>query len=267
MGRFAGFLLHHIIRFKRKPVINNLNIVYGEGKWPDGILKKIYRHMGLLFCEMLRMPSLGGEKYIDRFSLHGIENLDDALAQGKGVIIVSAHTGNWEYGISGLNLKGYKANVIVKNLKDIDNDYVFNQIRGKKGVGSILKDKGTVLNVRRALKRNEIVVMVIDQNSKRSEGVFVDHFGKPASTYLAPYVLSNRFGCPIVPVFNYRDENLKDHHIICYPAIKLEPSGDDQKDQIANTEAYIKAFEKFLMDHPEQWIWMHRRWRSQPKEE
>lgn len=268
MGKCFGFFLRYILRFKKKRVVENLNRVYGSpDKWPPGILGKIYRHFGILFVEILKMPSLKGEEFTKRFHLKGAENLDKALEQNKGVIIVTGHTGNWEYGIAGLNSFGYPMNVIVKKLKDIDNDYLFEKLRGEKGVGFILKEKA-VLNIGRALKKNKVVVMVIDQNSKRSEGVFVDHFGTPASTYAAPYVLANRFKCPVIPCFCHRDENFYDHHIEVFPQIEqFVIEGDEDSTVKANIRKFIESFENFLLDHPEQWIWMHRRWRSQPKEE
>lgn len=267
MGRILGFILRFILRFKMDRVQENLEIVYGDKKnWPKGIVGKIYRHFGTLLMEILKMPSLGGDSFFKRFHVTGREYLDEALDEGKGAIIITGHTGNWEYGIAGLNSFGYPMNVIVKKLKAVDNDFVFEKLRGEKGVGFILKEKA-VLNIRRALKKNKIVVMVIDQNSKRSEGVFVDHFGKPASTYAAPFVLSNRFKCPVLPCFCHRDDNFYDHHIEVFPEIKGEViEGDEEGTVRKNIRNYIMAFESFLLKHPEQWIWMHRRWRSQPKE-
>ena len=267
MGRTSGFILRYFLRFKMDRVHENLEIVYGgKENWPKNIIGRIYRHFGTLLVEILKMPSLKGGDFFKRFHVKGENYLDEALAKGNGAIIITGHTGNWEYGIAGLNNFGYPMNVIVKKLKAVDNDYIFEKLRGEKGVGFILKEKA-VLNIRRALKKNKIVVMVIDQNSKRSEGVFVDHFGKPASTYAAPFVLSNRFKCPVLPCFCYRDENFYDHHIEVFPEVKGEiVEGDEDETVKKNIGNYIKAFEKFLLEHPEQWIWMHRRWRSQPKE-
>ena len=266
-GKCLGFVLQYIVRFKKKLVLENLNTVYGEkDQWPQGIERRIYRHFGILMIEMLKLPSIKGENFTKRFHVKGRENLDQALEENKGAIVITGHTGNWEYGIAGLTSFGYPMNVIVKKLKNVDNDYVFEKIRGEKGVGFILKEKA-VLNIRRALKKNKIVVMVIDQNSKRSEGAFVEHFGKPASTYAAPYVLASRFKCPVLPIFCHRDENLYDHHIEVFPKIEHDLiEGDEEGTVKLNIRKYLEAFEKFLLLHPEQWIWMHRRWRTQPKE-
>lgn len=266
LGKCLGCFLS-LVRFKKKLVLENLEIVYGDrSSWPQGIEKRIYRHFGILMMEMLKLPSLKNENFNSRFHLRGREHLDKALNENKGAIVVTGHTGNWEYGIAGLASSGYTVNVIVKKLKNIDNDYVFAKIRGEKGVGYILKEKA-VLNIRRALKKNEIVVMVIDQNSKRSEGAFVEHFGRLASTYAAPYVLANRFKCPVLPIFCHRDENLYDHHIEVFPEIEHDTlEGDEEGTVKHNIRKYLLSFEKFLSMYPEQWIWMHRRWRTQPKD-
>ena len=263
-GRCTGWFLHHILRFKKDRVVENLTLVYGDkDKWPPHILKRIYRHFGMLAIEMLRLPGLKDDRFLKRFHYHGFENIDDVLKQGKGAIIVSGHLGNWEYGIAGLVSQGYKTSVVVKKLKGVDSNMIFQKLRGDKNVVSILKEDRAVLDMRRALKRNEMVTMVVDQNSKRTEGVFVEHFGKLASTYAAPRTLSKRFKCPIIPIFSYRDDNLRDHHVVAFP--EIVPVDCEENDIEVNTRLYMEAFEKFLMEHPEQWIWMHRRWKTQPK--
>ena len=263
LGRFIGWVLQYVLRFKKDIILGNLQIVYGEKEnWPENIVKRIYRHFGLLLIEILRLPSLKGEKFTKRFHFHGFENIDAVLEQGKGAIVISGHLGNWEYGIGGLVSEGYKTSVVVKKLKGINNDVIFQKMRGDKNVVSILKDKA-ILNLRRALKRNELVTLVVDQNSKRTEGVFVEHFGKLASTYASPRILSKKFKCPVIPIYSYRDDNLRDFHVVAYPEIKTENLSENDTEE--NTRLYIKTFEDFLMKHPEQWIWMHKRWRTQPR--
>ena len=266
MGRFLGWMMQHVIRFRRDIVLENLEQVYGSREsWPDDILRRIYRHFGLLAIEMLCLPSLTEEGLKKKIHYHNFHYVDEALEKNNGLMAISGHIGNWEYGIAGLAQCGYRPHVVVKKLKDIDNDYLFERLRGSKGVTSILKDKA-VLALRRALKKNSLVVVVIDQNSKRGEGTFVDHFGKQASTYSAPGVLSRKFKSPTLPVFSYRDENLWDHHVVAFPEIKqIETGSSDQENLRLNTQEYIRVFEEFLMKYPEQWIWMHRRWKTQPK--
>lgn len=258
LGKFCGVVLR-LIRFRREIVVTNLNIVFGEGKWNRSMLGQIYQHFGLLGIEMLYLPSIKNGS--DMADISGIANLDNALAKGQGALIVSGHTGNWEMTVGSLASKGYKVHVVVKELKGIDNDYLNKQLRGSQEVQSIFKDKA-MLSIRRVLKKNEVCLLVIDQHAKSTEAVVTEHFGQQASTYAAPYIISKRFNCPVVPAYSYRGENLKDHFAHIYPEISLIEDNDSDLEAKLNIAAYLKTLEEFIMAHPVQWIWMHDRWKA-----
>ena len=113
LGCILGFLLRSI-GFKKKRVIMNLNIVYGsKEQWPEKILTNIYRHFGLLLAELLKHPSIAKDKYREITSFEGENYLDEALKKNQGVIMVSGHTGNWEYNMAALAERGYTVNVVV----------------------------------------------------------------------------------------------------------------------------------------------------------
>ncbi|MCM8537914.1 MAG: lysophospholipid acyltransferase family protein [Lentisphaeraceae bacterium] len=263
-GKCIGKFLH-MIGFKKDRIVRNLNQVYGSKEnWPKNILSRIYRHFGLLLIEILKMPSVSQETVKEMTTFDGLEHLDKALSHNQGVIMVSGHTGNWECTMASLVGLGYDLHVVVKRLKHVDNDYIFGQLRESKGIKTIFKDKA-VLNIRRALKKNAICLLVMDQNSKRSDGVFVDHFGKKASTFAAPYVLAKRFKCPVVPAFSYRSDDLVNHRAEFLPSVKFIECENPDEEVETNVRELIKPFEEFLLKHPEQWIWMHQRWRTQPK--
>ncbi|MCH2207086.1 MAG: lysophospholipid acyltransferase family protein [Lentisphaerales bacterium] len=260
LGRLSGVILR-VVGFRKGIVLKNLDIVFGQGNWSKGLVGKIYRHFGLLFIEMLYFPSVKQKADGHIANITGLENLDAVLEKGNGALIISAHTGNWEMTVGCLASRGYKVNTIVKHLKDVDNDYLNEKLRGLKGVKSIFKENA-MLNIRRALKKNEICLMVIDQRSKKREGVVTDHFGKETCTYAAPYVISKRFKCPVVPAYSYRDENLKDHHAHIYPEVKLIENQDPDEEARLNVRQYLNTLEDFILKYPVQWIWMHERWRE-----
>ena len=118
LGKCVGVLLR-IVGFRRSIILKNLDIVFGKGGWPKRMIGQIYQHFGLLFIEMLYLPSIKDGDVMADFT--GLENLDAALEKGKGVIMISGHTGNWEMTAGSLASKGYKVNAIVKKLRDIDN--------------------------------------------------------------------------------------------------------------------------------------------------
>ena len=261
LGCMFGFLLR-CIGFKKKRIIANLNIVYGsKEQWPEKIIKNIYQHFGLLFTEILKQPSTSKDELNKMTNLAGLEHIDKALEKKRGIILISGHTGNWEYTMASLVIRGYDLNVVVKKLKNVDSDYLFHKLRGSKNVKTIYKEKA-VLNIRRALGRNEICLLVIDQNSKKSEGLWIEHFGQLASTFTAPYILGKRFKCPVLPAFSFRGDNLRDHYAEIYAEIVPQECEDFEDEIKLNLRVYLKSFEDFLLKHPEQWIWMHRRWRS-----
>ena len=257
VGKTCGLMLH-LIRFRREIVIANLDIVFGEGKWPKSIIGKIYQHFGHLAIEMLYMPSIKNGSNMAEIS--GLENLDQALAKGQGALVVSGHTGNWEMTAGSLASRGYKVHAVVKELKGLDNDYLNNQLRGSKQVQSIFKENA-MLSIRRALKKNEVCLLVIDQHAKNKEAVKTHHFGFEASTYAAPYIISKRFSCPVVPAYSCRGKNLKDHFAHIYPEIPLVENDDPHEEARLNISAYLKSLEDFILAHPVQWIWMHDRWK------
>ena len=260
LGKFSGAVLS-LIGFRKKIILSNLDIVFGAGKWPKELVGKIYRHFGLLFIEMLYYPSIKDEDGCKMANITGLENLDAALEKGNGALIISGHTGNWEVTVGSLAARGYKVSVVSKTMRGVDNEYLYSKLRGSKGVKSILKEKA-MLSIRRVLKKNEICLLVIDQRSKKSEGVITKHFGRDAWTFTAPYILRKRFKCPVVPAYSFRDKNLIDHHAHIYPEVELIKNDDPEEEIRLNVRQYLKTFEDFILEHPVQWIWMHERWRE-----
>ena len=260
LGKAVGSLLH-LVGFRKKIILTNLDVVFGKGQWPKEMIGKIYRHFGLLFMELLYLPSVTKTEGIEMANITGLENIDAALEKGNGAIIISAHTGNWEMTVGSLASRGYKVSIVAKRMKGIDNEYLNDQLRGATQVNVIYKEKA-MLNIRRALRKNEICLLVIDQYSKKSEGIISEHFGMETSSFAAPYIISKRFKCPVVPAYSYRDENLIDHHAHIYPELPLIKNDDGSEEARLNITAYLKSFEEFILAHPVQWIWMHDRWRQ-----
>lgn len=262
LGCFIGFCLR-LISFRRKGIRKHITIARGHfsEELPDDFEKRIYRHFGLLVLEFLRIPYMKNDRFNDLFEVHGLENLDEALAAGRGVMSVSGHLGNWEYSVAHLAQKGYDIRLVVKDMKGVDNDYLYGLLRGRKGVGWIYKRK-SVGQIFKAFKENASVGFVVDQKCGEKEGVLVEFFGKPAYAYAGLYVLGKKKNAKILPVYSWRDEDLLRHHVKILPALDFIETGDAEEDIRVNTQKYVSVIEEAIKEHPEQWIWMHNRWKN-----
>ena len=252
-----------IVGFRRKGIREHIAIAkkHFSTELPKDFEKRVYRHFGLLVVEFLRVPYMKNDKFNELFEVHGLENLDDALAAGRGVMSVSGHLGNWEYSVAHLAQKGYDIRLVVKDMKGMDNDYLYGLLRGRKGVGWIYKRK-SVTQIFKAFKENASVGFVVDQKCGKGEGVLVDFFGQPAYAYAGLYVLGKKKNAKILPVYSWRDEDLLRHHVKILPALDFIETGESDENIKVNTQNYVSVIEEAIKEHPEQWIWMHNRWKN-----
>jgi KDO2-lipid IV(A) lauroyltransferase len=196
--------------------------------------------------------------------LEGRENLDRALAKGCGVILVSAHFGNFPLLLARLSMEGYKAGGIMKPMHDPRIEKIFLEKREKFGVKTIYSQprKTCVDNTIQALRNNELVFIPIDQNFGTG-GIFVNFFGKKAATAAGPVVLSQRTGAALLPCFIIRLPG-DTHKIIFEPELSLGEGRDAQDTVLINVQKLTSVIEEYIRKYPAEWGWIHRRWKSRP---
>lgn len=266
LGRTLGWCICHVIRFRRRVVETHLALAFPE-LTPAArrtLMCKFYRHLGLLVVELLRLPSMRPEDLLATCDLRSMEQLHAVLARGKGVLLLGGHFGNWEMGLAAAARHGYKVQAVVKEIKGALGQHAVSTMRGAHGIQLIPRRK-SIHQILKGLKQNAAIVFVLDQNMTADEGVFVDFFGRPACTMSGLATLAVRNGTPVVPAFFYRDDDLRHHHALILPEIVWESVSDKPEENIRhNTQRYTAALEQFIREHPEQWIWMHKRWRTQP---
>ncbi|MDY6856987.1 MAG: lysophospholipid acyltransferase family protein [Thermodesulfobacteriota bacterium] len=259
-----GIIAYYLSPGYRRKILNNINFALGNEKSKEEI-KRISKDVGRglfkLFFEMQHIIALPAEKIKDIISLEGKENLDTALAKGKGVIAVSAHLGNFTILGPKLAAEGYSFNIITKDLVDPRivkrlNEYA-NTLH-MKIIPYKPQDK-CIKIILKSLRNNEIVCFIADE-SYPSGGVFVNFFGHPAPTATGPAVFSLRTGAEIVPMFLIRHEANK-NKLIIDPAIDIELSGDKKKDTVSITERFTNIIEDYIRLYPSQWPWINKRWR------
>jgi len=253
----------------RNIALEGLNAAFGKEKTPDEI-KKIAKDCFIFMAKsgvellfLIDRPKLIREKV----TFLGKEHLDAALNKGKGVILVSAHFGNFPLMMAELSLEGYKIAGIIRYTRDKKAEKIFYKQRQKVGIKTIYSQprKACVENSIRTLRNNELLFIPLDQNFGTG-GVFVDFFGRKAATATGPVVLSLRTQAAIVPCFIIRGGN-DTHQVIFEPEFRLEKADTYEKTVFINIQRLTNIIESYIRKYPAEWGWIHRRWKSQFKEE
>lgn len=265
-ARRLAFLGYLLAAKQRKIALASLNLAFGRDKTPEEI-KEIARE-----C-FVSMAKSGVELvfFMDktevvrkRFHIVGKENLESALAKGKGVILVSAHFGNFPLMLGRLSLEGYKTGGIMRPMKDRRTEKLFLKERARFGVKTIysIPRRECVVATIRSLRDNELIFIPLDQNFGTA-GVFVDFFGVKAATATGPVVLARRTQAEIVPCFVVRQKD-DTHKIIIEPALKLEEGLDEEASILLSVQRITSVIESYIRKYPAEWGWIHRRWKSRP---
>ena len=266
LARNIAYIGYIVARKQRKIALESLNIAFGSEKSPlerERIAKDCFTFMAKAGVEILFLmdkPSLLKK----RAQIVGKENLDSAFSDGKGVILVSAHFGNFPLLLARLSLEGYQAASIIRQMRDSRMEKLFMQKRAQLNIKTIYSQprRACVEDSLRSLKNKELLFIPLDQNFG-SGGVFVDFFGRKAATATGPVVLALRTGAKILPCFIVRQEN-DTHKIIFEPPLALETGKDNQETVIINIQRLTGIIERYIRKYPAQWGWIHRRWKSTP---
>lgn len=265
-AKYLAFLSYILAGKQRRIALTGLNLAFGKGKTPKEIkeiAKKCFVSMAKSGVELVFFMDKT-EAVRRRFNIAGKENLDAALAKGKGVILVSAHFGNFPLMLGRLSLEGYKTNGIMRPMKDHRTEKLFLRERARFGVKTIysIPRRECVVTTIRNLRNNELVFIPLDQNFGTA-GVFVDFFGIKAATATGPVVLARRTQAEIVPCFIVRQKD-DTHKIMIEPALKIEEGKDEEETVFLNVQKITGIIESYIRKYPAEWGWIHRRWKSRP---
>lgn len=261
LSRILGRLLRGVDRKHARIAARNLERASGVCRPEEipGFVDRVYRNLALSFIEMLMLPRILGFRGISRLvRLERFEILDRLRAEGRGVITVIGHQGNWELIGLGVTLAGYPLHSLARPVENPWIERYLNRFRTRTGQRIIPKYHALGEMVR-VLQRNEVLVVQVDQDA-RHFGVFVDFFGRPASTHRSPAVLSLKYGAPIVPVDIYREGKL--HYCVLGDPLRPEEFRGTADPVRALTQAYTSRLEENIRRHPDQWFWVHDRWKS-----
>lgn len=259
------YLLHFKLRrvgmrnlamaFPDKPVAERKRILRGE-----------FTSLGRQLAELCQFPKYTLENVDKVVAYDGLENYRRAYARGKGVLFLTAHFGGWELSAFVHSLHGHRVNIV---MRPMDNPYLDRMLQNQRmqhGNKVVPKDD-FVRGLLAAMKCGETVGILMDTNMTPPQGVFVDFFGIAACTASGLARIALRTDAAVVPGFTIWDEAMGKYRLRFDPAPELIRTGDLEADIVANTQRFTKIIEDYVRQYPDQWLWVHRRWKTRPEGE
>ncbi|HSF07280.1 MAG TPA: lysophospholipid acyltransferase family protein [Methylomirabilota bacterium] len=266
LGRRMGDLAYLALPHRRRIALENLAQAFPEMTAAErrALCRRSWQHLGLVFVELCALLSRPLDDLLSRIVVEGREHLDRAMAAHGRVLALTGHLGNWEVLSVAHRVTPYPLAVVVRPLDAGWINPLAERLRLRTGIELIDKRKA-LRPILAALSRGGMVGILLDQNATRSEGVFVPFFGRLASTSRSVALLALRTGAPIVPIFSRREGDGR-HRIIVRPPLDVPETGDRETAVAELTGRCTEVIEAAIREAPEQWLWVHNRWRTRPLE-
>jgi KDO2-lipid IV(A) lauroyltransferase len=246
----------------------NLRLAFPD--WTDAqrkdVTRKMVRNLGWMAAEFARLPRLTKENIENVVILEGHENFLEGQRRGKGVLYLTGHIGAWELSSFAHALYGYPLHYMARPLDNKRLDALVNQYRCASGNLPIFKNESARVMLK-ILKESGTVGILADQNTLPAEGEFVDFFGKLACTTTGLARVASHTGAAVVPGYAYWDETIEKYRLRFEAPVDLIQTGDTERDVFENTQRFAKVIEEIIRKHPDQWVWVHKRWKTRPKGE
>ncbi len=243
----------------RRVARRNLELAFPEAAPAERerIIDGVFGSLARLLLALARFPRIGPANVSGWIRYEGFEHFEEALRRGKGVLFATAHLGNWELSAYAHGLMAAPMHVVARPLDNPKIDAFVERRRTFRG-NRVIQKKDSARAILRALARNEAVGILIDQNSSLEEGAFVDFFGVPACANLGFAKIAARSGAAVIPGFALWIEAERRYVLRFLPPVEI--SGD----ALADTQRLQKIVEDVVRRHPDQWLWIHRRWKTRP---
>lgn len=269
----AGALLaigYTALWWMRRIAMQTLSMAFGKEKSKaelQNICKECFYNFGRGAIELgvfTQRPYLIKQTF--SFDKGSRENLEAALAQGRGVIAISAHFGNFPLMLLYLSQMGYPTNAIIRPARDPVIEQDFQAARSRLGLKTIhsYPRESCVSQSLKALRDKELLVVLLDQNTGSKSGVYVDFFGQKAGTATGPVIFAMRTGAALLPIFTLRKGHSDCHIVVVEPHFYLEKRATDEETIQYNVQNLTHIIEGYIRRYPKEWSWMHRRWKSRP---
>jgi len=265
LGQILGRAAYFLLKDDRKTTLQNLRFALGRELGEKRIKRislEVFENIGKNIADVFRLRKFDWEKIKQIVETEGLEDLDRAYNKGRGLIGLSGHIGNFELLATYLSLRGYKFSVVGREIYDPRLNQLLIENRERMGFENI-NSADDVRKIIFSLRQGRGVGILADQDSKRVKGVYVDFFGRKAKTPVGPALLHLKYGFPMIPLAILRSGRY-DYRIIVKKPIFFTPTGEKERDLVRITQLYTSELEKIIRENPSQWVWMHKRWRSQP---
>ncbi len=264
-GVLLGDLVYRAVPRYREVALRNLGRSFGwEACRSETVARQAFRNIGMTLIEFLRMPTLSSAAIRALFRVEGMDHVLAALNSGRGVILITAHYGNWELFAARMAVDGYRFHVVARDADYSATNRVINGIREACGY-RVISRRSAMREILAALKRSEPVALLMDQNTIQG-GVFVPFLGRPAATVSGPAQLALRTGAILIPCFAVRQAD-NSHVGRFLPPVPLPDTGDRATDVRELTARLTAVIEAQVRADPTQWFWIHDRWRHRPADE
>ncbi|MCX5680112.1 MAG: lysophospholipid acyltransferase family protein [Candidatus Omnitrophica bacterium] len=262
LADIIGLLAFWTVRKYAKITLENLKFVFGSEKTDKEIhriARQVFRNIARNAVELVRFPKISKVNIDNLIRIEGSQILEAEFSKGKGIVVVTGHIGNWEMMGITLRIKGYPGVAVGKRIYFHKYDEYLNSLRRCHDVNIVYRDDSP-RKILKVLKSNGIVGIVADQDVDSVEGVFINFFGKKAYTPAGPAVLAQATGASLVPVVVIREG--RRHRLIVDDPIELANTGNKEADTVVNTQRWSDVLESYIRRYPDQWVWMHRRWKT-----
>jgi len=261
--------LFYLLHFRLRAVgMRNLATVFPEKSERERrrILRGVFTSLGRQLAELCQFPKYTPENVDEVVVYDGLKNYERAYARGKGVLFLTAHFGAWELSAFAHSLHGHWVNIV---MRPMDNEYLDRMLQSYRTMhgNKVVPKDDFVRGLLAAMKAGETVGILMDTNMTPPQGVFVDFFGIPACTASGLARIALRTDAAVVPGFTIWDEDLGKYRLRFDAALELIRTGNLEADIVANTQMFTKVIEDYVRKYPEQWLWVHRRWKTRPQGE
>lgn len=262
LGSLIGHVFWLLVPPKRKKLaIDNIGRSLGlDERQAYSLAKASVVRFGPMFTEVLYMPRLNKSNIDQVVTLSGRQHLADALALGRGAVIATAHSGNWELLGASLAMHGFPIVAVVQRQTNAAMDSFINKYRTNAGMHVTYKQG--VREMVKLLSAGKIIGLLMDQDN-REDGVFVEFFSRPASTPQGAAALGRLNNAPIVPAFIATNPD-GTHTVIIHPPLLVEKTADREDDIRTTTQRLTQIIESHVRSYPHDWFWLHNRWKTQP---
>jgi KDO2-lipid IV(A) lauroyltransferase len=264
LGRRLGDVAFAVAGRRRRLALDNLRTAFPD--LPVAARRRLgrrsFQHLGTIGVELSRLLARPLARTLEGITIEGLDHLEAVMASSGRAIAVTAHLGNWELLAVAHRLVGHPVTVVMRPLDSAVLDDLVARLRRRTGV-EIVDKRRAVRPLLQALGRGHLVAILLDQNATRQEGVFVPFFGRSASTSRGLAVLAVRTRTPVLPIFTRREAPGRHRVVIQAPLLPPEV-GSTEKAVVALTARCASTIETAIRETPEQWLWIHNRWRTRP---